>query len=190
MPSPSRRSLVRAALLAGACFAAVGACAELNGVAVEADTITLGGRADSAEAWVPTKDEPVSVALEMGPVATPNKTHPIRVRIHNGSDKPLAIGYGRSQGYTLLVALAKGTAREGAVWSPGQGGSLSTDATITDPLRAGRDTAFVVNWQVTDDGGHGLAPGRYRARALVFARLLRTQQVWTAWVPFEVRAAK
>ena len=162
------------------------ACDAGAGFYTNDQTANLARRAARAETWQASEREPVTLTLDLPGTVKQGATAPLRVRIHNGTPRPLAIGFGRSQGFDVLVAQIGVPADSGAIWSPLKVGSTSRDATVTDPLRPGRDTTFEVLWPTSDDLGHPVPPGRYRVRAMVAAELLRTRQIWSEWKPIEV----
>jgi hypothetical protein len=183
-PRPSRAPAVGLALLA-ATVAATTAC-ETDGFYTNIETMSLATQAARAETWESSEQEPVMLTMDVPASVKQGTVAPIRVRVHNGTPRPLAIGFGRSQGFDVLVAQIGVRADSGAIWSPLKMKSTSRDATVTDPLRPGRDTTFEVQWPTTDDLGHSVPPGRYRVRAMVSAELLRTRQIWSDWKPIEV----
>src|SRR5207248_11427329 len=128
------------------------------------ETLDLGASAARAKTWTPTDREPVTLEMEMAGTAAYGQMVPIRVRVHNGTPRPVAIGFGQTQGFDVLVAQVGVRPDTGAIWSPIKMPSTSRDATITDPLQPGRDTTFEVMWPGTDDLGHSVPRGRYRVR--------------------------
>jgi hypothetical protein len=169
---------------------AVAACGGESAVYTNEETNQLAAGAARAKTWTPSDREPVTLALEMPTAVAQGGVLPIRIRIHNGTTRPLAIGFGRTQGFDVIVAQTGVRADSGAVWSPLKLYSTSRDATLTDPLPAGRDTTFDIQWPTTDDLGHTVRPGRYRVRAMVAAELLQTRQIWTAWQPIDVTSKR
>jgi len=168
----------------------VAVAASCNGpvtIVVSDQTQALATDAVRARPWQPTEQEPVTLPVDMPHVMSYGQPVPIRVTLHNGTTHPMAIGFGRMQGFDVLVAMVGTRADSGAVWSPLKDASLSGDATITDPLAAGRDTTFEVMWPGTDDGGHLVPRGHYRLRAVVSAALLKTRRIWTPWMPIDVQ---
>jgi hypothetical protein len=180
---PIRASAAGAALLASI----LAACDGGGVVAANDETMALAQRAARAKAWVATDSEPVSVSIEAPATARPGAMVPIRVRVHNGTTRPLTIGLGERQAFDVLVAQTGTRADSGAVWSPMKLMSTGRDAVTMNPLPAGRDTTFDTTWPGTDDAGHSVPPGRYRMRAVVAAELLKTRQIWTDWRPIDVR---
>ena len=173
--------LAGVALLAAAC--------EADGtLRPEEDTITLGRQAERATTWAPSEGEQVTLRLDMDSVIEHKKPVPITITVRNGTGRPISIGFGRQDAFQVLVARGTGRADTAAIWSPGPTRNMSPEI-ITDPLRPGRDTVFQIIWPVQDDFGHFAPPGRYRVRAYVAAKLLRTNQIWTAWRHVEVRPA-
>jgi hypothetical protein len=112
---------------------------------------------------------------------------PIRVRVHNGSDHPIGVGFGQRRGFDVIIARAIGRADSAAVWSLPKFFSPVRDATVTDPVPAGRDTVFSVIWPGVDDAGQKVPPGAYRVRATISAQLVSTRQLWSEWVPITVQ---
>jgi hypothetical protein len=110
----------------------------------------------------------------------------IRVKVHNGSDRPVGVGFAQQNGFDVLVARASGPADSAAVWSLPKYVSTTRDAVVTDPVAAGRDTVFSVIWPGVDDGGRKVPPGAYRIRATVPAELVSRRQLWTDWVPITI----
>jgi hypothetical protein len=186
MPSASlpRRILSLAAM---ATTAALGAACGDASMLPSAETMALATRAMRARTWEPTPDEALTLQLEVPPSVKRGDVVPIRVHLHNGTPRPVAVGFGATQGFDVLVARVGQRADSGSVWSPLKMPSTASDVTITDPLQPGRDTTFEVRWPVTDDQGHSVPVGRYRVRAFVAAALLHTREIWTPWTPLEVR---
>jgi hypothetical protein len=147
----------------------------------------LATQAEGAKTWEPTEREPVTLRVDVPSVARHGEPVPIRVTLHNGTTRPVAIGFGKTQGFDVVVARAGMPADSGVVWSPMRMSEFSGDVTITDPLRAGRDTTFGETWPGTDDAGHIVPRGRYQLRAMVTAGLLDIRQMWTPWVPIQVQ---
>jgi hypothetical protein len=172
-----------AALLA---LAATAACGEA-GILVDEATVKLGADAEKATAWKPTTEEPISIELLTPATIRPGDEVPIRVKVHNGSGRPIGVGFGQRRGFDVIVARATGRADSSAVWSLPKFFSPSRDATVTDPVAAGRDTVFSVIWPGVDDAGQKVPPGSYRVRATVSAALVSTRQLWTEWVPITVQ---
>ena len=172
-----------AALLA---LAATAACGEAA-ILVDEGTVKLGAEAEKAAAWKPTAQEPISIELLTPATIRPGDEVPIRVKVHNGSDHPLGVGFGQRRGFDVIVARTTGRADSSAVWSLPKFFSPSRDATVTDPVAAGRDTVFSVIWPGVDDAGQKIPPGSYRIRATVSAALVSTRQLWTEWVPITVQ---
>ncbi|MBV9878853.1 MAG: hypothetical protein JO180_00070 [Gemmatirosa sp.] len=190
MPRPTA---FRPLLLSGIALAVAGAaaCDVQAPIIASNETFALGLKSAYARAWKPTATEPVTLEMTMAPTVKRGGRLPIRVRLHNGSTRPIAIGFGQRHGFDLIVAMPDVRADSGAVWSPYKGGDVGSvandnDVTITDPLRPGADTTFEVVWPVQDDDGRDVPAGRYRVRATVAAELLSTRQIWTSWVPVEV----
>jgi len=172
--------LLAAAVLAASCDGPVT-------LVVSDQTQELANNAARAKTWQPNDQEPVTLQVDVPPVMSYGQAVPIRVTLHNGTTHPIAIGFGATDGFDVLVAMVGTRADSGAVWSPLKVASLSRDATITDPLPAGRDTTFEVTWPGTDDSGHRVPRGRYRLRAVVAAALLRTREIWTPWMAIDVK---
>jgi hypothetical protein len=150
-------------------------------------TRLLAAQAGRAKTWEATEREPVTLRVDMPSAARHGEPVPIRVTLHNGTTRPVAIGFGKTQGFDVVVTRAGMPADSGAVWSPMRMSEFSGDVTITDPLRAGRDTTFGETWPGTDDAGHIVPRGRYQLRAMVTAGLLDIRQMWTPWVRIEVQ---
>ncbi|AHG88055.1 hypothetical protein J421_0518 [Gemmatirosa kalamazoonensis] len=182
MPSPLS---VRVAAV-GALMALATACGDVAPMQND-DTFALGTAAAKQKPWVPTPEEPVTVTMDVPGTVAYGKPMPIRITLHNGTTRPIAVGLGQVQAYDVLVAQIGMRPDSGGVWSPPRMQQMSLEATLTDPLPAGRDTTFQVTWPGTDDTGRFVRRGRYRVRARVMAQLLRTKQLWTPWVPIEVR---
>jgi hypothetical protein len=191
--SPSRRlTRTRRAAIVGAVGASLlaAACEDDGMMRPADDTIALGRLAEQARAWTPTEREQVTITLDMDSVIEHERPTPIRITVHNGSGRPISIGFGRQDAFQVLVARLGGRADTAAIWSPGATGSLARDAVITDPLPPGRDTVFQITWPAQDDAGRFAPPGRYRVRGYVAAELLRTNRIWTPWKQIEIRAPK
>ena len=175
--------------LAASCailLAAIGTgCGDVT-LAANNETSVLAANSLSMKTWVPSAEEPVTLTLETPASARSGGLVPVRVHLHNGTQRPIGIGYGQTQGFDVLVAQVGTRADSGAVWSPIKMPTTSRDATVTDPLPAGRDTTFEVTWPGTDDFGHSVPPGKYRIRAVVSAGLLKTRQIWTRWQPIQI----
>lgn len=184
---PARLRLTTcAAILAAGTAAALAACDGEATIQPNEETLRLAETAARAKTWTPDSLEPVTLDLEMPSSVARGGVLRMRIRLHNGTSRPIAIGLGRGQGFDVLVAQTRVRADSGAVWSPLKLYSTSGDVTITDPLPPGRDTTFEVPWPTSDDLGHSVPPGRYRVRATVDAELLKTRKIWTAWTPVVV----
>lgn len=155
-------------------------------LAANEETTTLAVNSLRMKPWVPTAEEPVTLSLEMPSTAKRGAMVPVKVHLHNGTDRPIGIGFGMNQGFDVIVAQSGTRPDSGAVWSPMKMPSTARDATVTDPLQPGRDTTFVATWPGTDDFGHTVPAGKYHIRAMVSAGLLRTRQIWTRWQPIQI----
>jgi hypothetical protein len=182
-------SLARPAVLAAVVVVpTVVACSGDVTIAPSDETRSLAAAAESAKTWAPSEAEPVTLHLDVPSTVRRGARVPIRVTLHNGSTRPVAIGFDKTQGFDVIVARMGMPADSGPVWSRMKLEQFGTDVTITDPLRAGRDTTFTAIWPGTDDLGHIVPTGHYRLRATVQASLLETRQMWTPWVPVEVQS--
>jgi hypothetical protein len=179
-------SLRRLTLGALAALATAAACGEVEGINVFQATLDLGKKSEQAAPWKPTDQEPISIELT-APAAVPAGAEvPIRVKVHNGSDRSVGVGFAQHHGFDILVARFGGPADSSAVWSLPKYVSTTRDATVTDPVAPGRDTVFSVVWPGVDDGGRKVPPGTYRIRATVPAELVSRRQLWTEWVPITI----
>ena len=182
-PHAVRRARRGGVLLA---LATVAACGE-PGILVDEATVKLGSDAEKATAWKPTPAEPITIELLTAGTVQVGAEVPIRVRVHNGSDHPIAVGFGQRRGFDVLISRSQGRADSSAVWSLPKYYSPVRDATVTDPVRPGRDTVFSVIWPGVDDAGQKVPPGVYRIRATISAQLVSTRQLWTEWAPIVVQ---
>ena len=85
----------------------VPAAASCNGpvtIVVSDQTQALATDAVRARPWQPTEQEPVTLTVDMPHVMSYGQPVPIRVTLHNGTTHPMAIGFGRMQGFDVLVA--------------------------------------------------------------------------------------
>jgi hypothetical protein len=162
------------------------ACGEA-GILVDETTVNLGTDAEQAPEWKPTPQEPLTIELTSPPTARPGDEVAITVRVHNGSDRPVGVGFGQRRAFDVLVARAQGRADSSAVWSLPKFYSPVRDVTVTDPVAPGRDTVFSVIWPGVDDAGQKVPPGAYRIRATVSAELVSRRQLWTEWRTITVR---
>ena len=162
------------------------ACGDV-GILVDEATVNLGTDAEKAQTWQPTAQEPLTIELTAPATVRVGAEVPIRVKVHNGSDRPVGVGFGQRRAFDVLVSRAQGRADSSAVWSLPKLYSPVRDVTVTDPVAPGRDTAFAIVWPGVDDAGQKVPPGAYRIRATVSAQLVSRQQLWTAWVPITVQ---
>jgi hypothetical protein len=183
LPGSPRRL---AALLALAGATGLAAACDDGNISIDENTMSLGGEAEQASTWTPTAREPITLELIAPRTVARGAEVPIRVNVHNGSDRPIGVGFGLRRGFNVLVTREKGRADSSAVWSLPIFGGTARDPTVTDPLLPGRDTAFSVVWPGVDDAGRMVPPGAYRIRATVSAALVSTRQLWTDWTPVTV----
>jgi hypothetical protein len=177
----------RLALLGAVPAAAVAAGCGERGIVIEKHTMDFGGKAQAARTWVPSPDEPITLKLEAPPSVRRGEEVPIRVIVRNGSQRPVAVGFGQTTGFNVLVARAAGRADSAAVWSLPVYFTATRGATVTDPLQPGRDTVFTATWPGIDDRAQFVPPGSYRIRATVSAELVSTKQLWSEWTPITVK---
>jgi hypothetical protein len=146
-------------------------------------TEELGREADTAGVWRPTARDPLTLKLSVPARAPRGALVPVRVLLHNGSRRPVAVGLGQFEDVEVLVSRVDKPAGEGAVYGPMQlqGQRPSRGSVMTDAIPPGRDSAFQVLWPQTDDMGHQVPPGPYRVRAVVNAQLVGRQRMWTDW---------
>jgi hypothetical protein len=189
MAVPTRRSPLLPLLGFVGAVGTVAACESGAVVMPEEYTMALGRLAERAATWQPSEREQVTIRLDLDTVVEPEKPVPITITVHNGSGRPISIGFGRQDAFQVLVARRTGRADTAAVWSPGPTTNMSPEI-VTDPLRPGQDTVFQVTWPAQDDFGHYVPPGKYRVRAYVAAQLLQTNRIWTDWRQIEVRRGK
>ena len=179
------RALLATIVAATVATTSLAACGE-TGILVDQETVDLGTESEKATTWVPTAQEPIRVELEVPATVRHGDEVQVRVRVHNGSDRPMGIGFAQRRGFDLLLARAEGRADSSAVWSPPRYFSATRDLTVTDPVPPGRDTVFTVIWPVVDDAGQKVPPGDYRIRATVAAELVSRRQLWSEWTPIRV----
>ena len=177
--------LPRVALIALAATLAA-ACGD-TGILVDETTVNLGTDAEKAQTWQPTAQEPITIELTVPATVRQGAEVPIRVKVHNGSNRAVGVGFGQRRAFDVLVSRAEGRADSSAVWSLPKFYSPVRDVTVTDPVPPGRDTVFSVVWPGVDDAGQKVPPGAYRIRATVSAELVSRQQLWTPWVPITVQ---
>jgi hypothetical protein len=192
-PRPATRASAPIARRAWACtlvgaVTVLAACGDQEPAALD-DSRDLGARSDSAATWQPTEGFPVTITLDAPAQVRGGEPTPVRLRVHNGSIRPISIGFrtGREESYEVLIAKDGGVARDSVVWSSvAMQADASTTTTLTDPVRPGRDTVLTTTWPGTDDTGFALPPGRYRVRASVAAELFDKRRLWTDWQPLAV----
>ena len=185
-PRGTRSPLPLLTLGAVVALATAAACGDTGGINVDEGTVSLGRQADKATTWKPTEKEPISIELAVPSRVPAGAEVPIRVKVHNGSDHPIGVGFSQQHGFDILVARPSGPADSGAVWSLPRYVTTTRDATVTDPVAPGRDTVFSVIWPGVDGGGRKVPPGDYRIRATVPAELVSRRQLWTDWVPITI----
>jgi hypothetical protein len=177
----------RLAVVALLFVAAAAAACDDPGILIDQSTLELGTLAENAPTWQPTPQEPIRVSIEVPSTVRRGADVPVRVTVHNGSQHPIAVGFGQRRGFNVLVARAAGRADSAAVWALPRMFSPGRDVTVTDPLQPGRDTVFAVVWPGVDDAAQLVPPGSYRIRATVSAELVSTKQLWTEWAPITVK---
>lgn len=175
------------ALAAAAVLPLVVACSGEVVIQPNDETRLLATQAGRAQTWEPTEQDPVTLHADVPSTVRHGDPVPIRITLRNGTARPVAIGFRKEQGFDVVVTRAGVSVESGAVWSPMRLSEVSGDVTITDPLRAGRDTTLSATWPGADDAGHIVPRGRYQIRAVVTAGLRDRRQMWTPWMPVEVQ---
>src|SRR5689334_17595278 len=109
----------RTAVLAAVIVVPIAAACSGEGVIAPSDaTRLLAAAAEQAKTWQPTERVPVTLRVEGPAVVRNGAVVPVRVTLHNETERPLAIGFERTQGFDVVVTRAVVPADSGPVWSP------------------------------------------------------------------------